>query len=92
LGNDQAGLNRLSQTNLVCENATTFAKTSKCKDHRVNLVGVRINARLPLRSRIALTVVWPADPDEVFGKDTLIECVETHVLCEFTFALASQKL
>jgi hypothetical protein len=40
LGNDQAGLNRLSQANLVCENATAFAKTSKRKDYRVNLVGL----------------------------------------------------
>jgi hypothetical protein len=40
LGNNQAGLNRLSQANLVCENATAFAKTSKRKDYRVNLVGL----------------------------------------------------
>jgi len=82
LGNNQASLDRLAQANLVCKNAAAFAKTSKRKDYRVNLVGVGIDARLALRSRIALPVVWTADPDEVLGKDTLIEGVETHVLRE----------
>jgi hypothetical protein len=79
LGNHQAGLNRLSQANFVGENAPAFAKASKRKNYRVNLVGVGINARLPLRSRVPLTVVWTADADEVLGEDTLIEGVETHV-------------
>jgi hypothetical protein len=91
LGNDQAGLNRLSQANLVCEDATAFAKTSKRKNYRIDLVGVGINARLPLCSCIALTVVWTADPDEVLGKDALIEGVETHVLRDYTLACASSK-
>ena len=73
LGNDQASLNRLSQTNLVCENATTFAKTSKRKDHRVNLVGVGINPSLALGSRIAFPFVRTADPDEVLGENPLVE-------------------
>jgi hypothetical protein len=73
LSNDQAGLNCLSQANLVCENATAFAKTSKGKDYRVNLVGVGINAGLALRRRIALPVIWTADPDEVLGKNPLVE-------------------
>jgi len=45
-------------------------------------VRVGVDARLALRSRIALPVVWTTDPDEVLGKDTLIEGVETHVLRE----------
>ena len=73
MGNDQASLNRLSQANLVCENATAFAKTSKRKDYRVNLVGVGINPGLALRSRIALPVVRTADPDEVLGENPLVE-------------------
>ncbi len=39
LGNHQARLNRLSQPDLVRENATTFAKTSKRKDYCINLGG-----------------------------------------------------
>jgi hypothetical protein len=73
LGNDKAGLNRLSQAHLVCENATAFAKTSKRKDYRVNLVGVGINPRLALRSRITLPVVRTTDPDEVLGENPLVE-------------------
>ncbi len=76
----KTGLNRLSQANLVCENATAFAKTSKRKDYRVNLVGVGIDTRLALRSRIAFPVVRTADPDEILGENPLIEGVETHVL------------
>jgi len=73
LSNDQAGLNCLSQANLVCENTTAFAKTSKGKDYGVNLVGVGINSRLALRRRIALPVVRTADSDEVLGKNPLVE-------------------
>ena len=73
LGNNRAGLNRLSQANLVCENATAFAKTSKRKDYRVNLVGVGINPCLALRSRIAFSVIRTTDPDEVLGKNSLVE-------------------
>jgi hypothetical protein len=80
LRNDQASLNRLSQANLVCENATAFAQTSKRKDYRVNLVGVGIDTRLALRSRIAFPVVRTADPDKILGENPLIEGVETHVL------------
>jgi len=91
LGNHQAGLNRLSQANFVGENAAAFAEASKGKDYCVNLVGVRINASLALCSRIAFPVIWTADPDEVLGKDALIEGVETHVLRDYTLAFASSK-
>jgi hypothetical protein len=80
LRNDQASLNRLSQANLVCENATAFAETSKRKDYRVNLVGVGIDTCLALRSRIAFPVVWTSDPDEILGENPLIEGVEVHML------------
>jgi hypothetical protein len=89
LGNHQAGLNRLSQANLVCENATAFAKTSESKDHRIDLVRVGINACLPLRSRIAFTVVWTADAYKVLGEYTPVEGVDAHVLREFIVVLAS---
>lgn len=67
-------------------------RSPKRKDYRVDLVGVGINARLPLRSCIALAVVWTANPDEVLGEDALVKCVETHVLREYTFALASSTI
>ena len=46
----------------------------------------------------SLSAEWPegflvaADPDEVLGKDALIEGVETHVLRDYTLAFASSKL
>jgi hypothetical protein len=76
LGNNQARLNRLSQSNLVRKNAPTFAKPSKRKDYGVNLVGVWIDSCLTLRSRIALPVVRSTHPDEILRKDALIEWVE----------------
>jgi hypothetical protein len=76
LGNNQAGLNRLSKANLVRKNATAFAKASKRKDYSVNLVGVWINPRLALRSRIALPVIRSAHANEILCKDALIEWVE----------------
>jgi hypothetical protein len=76
LGNNQASLNRLSEANLVRKNATTFSKASKRKDYGVNLVGVRINPRLALRSRIALPIVRATDTNEILRKDALIEWVE----------------
>jgi hypothetical protein len=60
LGNNQAGLNRLSQANLVRKNATTFPKASKRKDYSVYLMRVWINSRLALSSRIA----FPGDGHE----------------------------
>jgi hypothetical protein len=75
LGNHQAGLNRLSQANLVRENATAFAETSKREDYCVNLVGVGINTGLTLRRGIALPVVRPTNSDEVLGENPLVEGV-----------------
>jgi hypothetical protein len=81
LGNNQASLNRLSQANLVCENAAAFAKTSQSKDNRVNLVGVGINPRLALCSRIALPIVRTADANKVLRENPLVE--DMHIeLCE----------
>ena len=46
----------IGHSHLVRENTAAFAKMSKRKNYRIDLVGVGINARLPLRSGIALTV------------------------------------
>ena len=40
LGDHQAGLDRLSQPDLVRQNAPAFAETPQHKDHSVNLVGL----------------------------------------------------
>jgi hypothetical protein len=73
LGDYQTGLNRLSEANLVRENATAFAQTAKGENYRVNLVGIWVNARLALRRRIALPVVGAADPYELLGEKPLVE-------------------
>ena len=78
LGDDQAGLDRLSEADFVSENATALAETSEREDHRVDLMGVRIDPRLPLGRCVALAVVRPADADEVLGEDPLVEGVEGH--------------
>jgi hypothetical protein len=44
LRNDQAGLDCLSQANLICQNAAAFPQPAKCKNHRVDLMRVRINS------------------------------------------------
>jgi hypothetical protein len=76
LRNNQASLNRLSQSNLVRKNATAFAKTSKRKDYGVDLVGIWIYPRLSLRSRVALPVVRSTHANKILCKDALIEWVE----------------
>jgi hypothetical protein len=76
LRNDQASLNRLSQANLVRENATAFAKASKRKDYSVYLVRVWINSRLSLSGSVAFPVVRATDTNEILRKDALIKWVE----------------
>src|SRR5213594_3985419 len=44
LRNDEAGLDRLSQTNFVRKNASAFAKPAKREDHGINLKRVRVEA------------------------------------------------
>ena len=78
LGDDQARLDRLSQPDLVREDAAALAQASEREDHRVDLVGVGVDPRLPLRRRVALPVVRPADADEVLGEDAPVEGVEGH--------------
>ena len=73
LGDHQAGLDRLSEADLVGEDAAAFAETPEREDHRVDLVGVGIDARLPLRRRVALAVVRPTDADEVLGEHAKVE-------------------
>ena len=68
LCDDQAGLNRLSQANLVGQNATAFAEVTKCENYGVNLVRIWINTRLGLRGGITLALIRPAYTDQVFGE------------------------
>jgi hypothetical protein len=75
LRNNQAGLNRLSQADLVCEDAPPFPKASKGKNNCINLVRVGIDTRLALRRRISRALVWTANPNEILGKNPLVEGV-----------------
>jgi hypothetical protein len=76
LGDHEARLDRLSQTHLISEDATALAEAPERKDHRVDLVGIRVDARLPLRRSVAFPVIWAADADEVLGKYATIESME----------------
>ena len=76
LGDDQSGFDRLAEPDLVGEDAAAFAQPPEREDDRVDLMGVRIDARLPLRGRVALAVVRPPDADEVLGEDAEVEGVE----------------
>jgi hypothetical protein len=75
LRDNQSGLDRLSQANLVGQNATAFAQTPERENYRVDLVRVGINARLALGCGIALTLIRPAYTDQVFGENPLVERV-----------------
>src|SRR5262249_54961650 len=66
LSDNQTGLDRFSEANLIREDTTAFAQTPERKNHRVNLVRVRINARLALRRGIALSLIRPSDSNEIF--------------------------
>ena len=78
LGDHQAGLDRLAQADFVGEDAAALAEAPEREDHRVDLVRVRIDPRLPLRRRVALAVVRPADADEVLGEHAEVERMERH--------------
>ena len=47
-------------------------------DDRVDLVGIRVDTGLALGRRIALPVIWPADPHKLFGEKATIEWMEVH--------------
>jgi hypothetical protein len=63
LSDDQAGLDRFPQANLVGENATAFAQTSKRENYSINLVRIGINARLALRCGVPLSLIRPTYTD-----------------------------
>jgi hypothetical protein len=68
LGNNQPGFDRLSETDLICEDATAFVETSKGKNCCINLVRIWINARLALGCGIALSLIRSSNPHQVFGQ------------------------
>jgi hypothetical protein len=70
------GTSELPQAHFVGEDAPTFTETSQRKDYRIDLMRIRINARLPLRRGISLQVVGSTDANEVLGKNPLVEWVE----------------
>ena len=76
LRDDQPGLDRLPEPDLVRENAATLLEPAEREDHGVDLVRIGIDARLALRCRIALPVIGTADPDQILGEETPVEGVE----------------
>jgi hypothetical protein len=79
LRDNQAGLDRLSQSNFVREDATAFTQAPECKDYSVDLVRIGINPCLPLGSCVALSLIWSSDTDEVFSENPLVEGVHKDV-------------
>ena len=75
LGDDQPGLDRLAEPDLVGEDAAAFAEAPQREDHRVDLMRVGVDPRLALRRRVAFPVVRTADADEVLGEDAPVERV-----------------
>ena len=76
LGDHQARLDRLAQSDFVGEDAAAFAEPAQREDHRVDLVRVGIDPRLALRGRVAFPVIGTADADELFGEDAPVERVK----------------
>jgi hypothetical protein len=64
---NQTCFDRLSETDFVSEDITTFAKATQSKDYRVDLVRIRIDTRLPLRRGVPLQIVWSTDTDEILS-------------------------
>ena len=81
LRDHQAGFDRLAQADLVGEDAASLFQSPEREDHGVDLVGVRIDAGLPLRRGIALAIVRAADADEVLCEHAEVERVESHSIC-----------
>jgi hypothetical protein len=75
LGNNQASLNRLPQTNFVGKNTSAFTETAQGKNHSIYLVRIGIDTRVPLGRCVALQVVRPTHTHEIFGNDALVERV-----------------
>jgi hypothetical protein len=78
LGDDQSRLDCFAQPDFISEDAAALAETPQREDHRVDLVGIGVDARLPLRRGIAFPVVGTADADEILGEDALVEGVKGH--------------
>ena len=73
LRNDQAGFNGFAQADFVGKDAATLTNASQSKDHRIDLMGVRIDASLALRGSITLAITRPSQPGEILGKNSLME-------------------
>ena len=68
LGDDEARLDRLSEPDLVREDAAALAQAGEREDDRVDLVRVRIDLRGALRRGVAALFVGAAQADEVLGE------------------------
>jgi hypothetical protein len=63
LRDDQASINRLAEPHLIRQDASPFRNTLQCEDHGIDLVGVGIDAPLPLGSGVPLLFVSTAVAD-----------------------------
>src|SRR5262249_3518829 len=73
LRDDQSGFDRLSQTYFISQDAAAARYPLERKHHGVDLVGIRVDAALPLRSRLATALARRAKPDQVFGKVAAVD-------------------
>src|SRR6266478_8716557 len=64
------------QSHLISEDATALAEASERENHRVDLVRIGVDPRLPLRRGVAFPVIRAADADEILGQEASIERVE----------------
>ncbi|MEZ4253528.1 MAG: hypothetical protein R3B99_35410 [Polyangiales bacterium] len=68
LRDHQARLDRLSEADLVREDATALWDAREREDHRVDLVRVRVDAPGALRGRVATLFVGRATANELLGE------------------------
>jgi hypothetical protein len=73
LGNDQTRFYRLAQADFVRKDAAAFTQAAQREDNRVDLVWIGIDARLALGRGVSFPVVRPANPDEIFSQNALLE-------------------
>ena len=78
LGDHEARLDRLAESDLVREDAAALRNPPQGEHHRVDLVGIRVHAAPALRRHLAATFAGAALADEVFGVVAAVDWVWGH--------------
>lgn len=73
LRDDEPGLDRLPEADLVGEDAAPLLEPPEREDHGIDLVRVGVDASLALRRRVALPIIGTPSPDQILREETPVE-------------------